>query len=267
MNWMLFPTLILTFLLFGMGSWLWGCSRSLAARAGVLLGAAAFALLGLLVPAYYLRWFDTSCWYYQFRSYPMTELTGAAIGFSAGVFIASTGKFKMFTRPMVLALLAFWIALPYLKPIVLPLYSVGPLQDRWRDGVCLQSTGSTCGPSCAATLLQSFGIHATEAEIARKCFTYSDSTESWYLARELREHGLVAEYVFMPQSSGELPVPSIAGVKIGELGHFVSLIAETNSIYITGDPIVGRREYPKSEIWKKFQFTGLFLKVEQPPKQ
>jgi ABC-type bacteriocin/lantibiotic exporter with double-glycine peptidase domain len=112
-------------------------------------------------------------------------------------------------------------------------------------------------------LLQSFGIHATEAELARQCFTYSGGTESWYLARALREHGLIAEYVFMPQSSRELPVPSIAGVKLGGLGHFVSLIAETDSTYITGDPLVGRREYPKSEIWKKFQFTGLFLKAEK----
>lgn len=44
--------------------------------------------------------------------------------------------------------------------------------DSWdRMGNCLQTTNITCSPACAATLLRSYGIEATEQEMAELCLT------------------------------------------------------------------------------------------------
>jgi hypothetical protein len=55
----------------------------------------------------------------------------------------------------------------------------------WRDGVCLQSTGFTCTPSAAATLLNAYGISATESEMAERCATTRRGTHVLGLARGL----------------------------------------------------------------------------------
>ncbi|BBM83460.1 cysteine peptidase family C39 domain-containing protein [Candidatus Uabimicrobium amorphum] len=38
-----------------------------------------------------------------------------------------------------------------------------------KDGCCMQSTGHTCGPAAAVTLLLHHGISASESEVARMC--------------------------------------------------------------------------------------------------
>lgn len=52
----------------------------------------------------------------------------------------------------------------------------GDIQDRWGDGVCLQSSYGSCGAAAAATLLQLAGINATEAEMAELCLTRPHGT-------------------------------------------------------------------------------------------
>jgi len=49
--------------------------------------------------------------------------------------------------------------------------------DRWTsDGTCLQTTRFTCSAACAATLLRSHGIPATEQEMAELCLTRNGTT-------------------------------------------------------------------------------------------
>jgi hypothetical protein len=48
--------------------------------------------------------------------------------------------------------------------------------DVWRDGICVQTTARTCTPACAATLLRSHGIEATEREMAELCLTREGTT-------------------------------------------------------------------------------------------
>ena len=59
-------------------------------------------------------------------------------------------------------------------------------------------------------------------------------------------------------------MPSIAGVKVGGLGHFIPIIAETATTYVTGDPLVGRQEWPKDTIRQRLAFTGFFMAVTAP---
>lgn len=81
-----------------------------------------------------------------------------------------------------------WVQLSTAKPrrwVVLPLVlaltaisAITPLTghppecgDEWQDGVCIQSGPDTCGPAAAATLLSSYNIPASEAEMAELCLT------------------------------------------------------------------------------------------------
>lgn len=57
--------------------------------------------------------------------------------------------------------------------------------DRWKGGVCLQTTGATCSPAAAATLLGIYGIATTEEEMARLCLTTIDGTSQLGLYRGL----------------------------------------------------------------------------------
>lgn len=62
--------------------------------------------------------------------------------------------------------------------VAAPLWGRAPeCGDRWLDHtICLQTTDSTCSPACAATLLKSYGIAATEQEMAELCLTRRGTT-------------------------------------------------------------------------------------------
>lgn len=62
--------------------------------------------------------------------------------------------------------------------VAAPLWGDAPeCGDQWLDqSICLQTTDRTCSPACAATLLKSHGIPATEQEMAELCLTRRGTT-------------------------------------------------------------------------------------------
>jgi Peptidase C39 family len=58
-------------------------------------------------------------------------------------------------------------------------------KDRWRRGVCLQTTQATCSAASAATLLRVYDIATTEQEMAELCVT-RQGTSWWGLYRGLK---------------------------------------------------------------------------------
>ena len=103
------------------------------------------------------------------------------------------------------------LLVPYLKPMLLP-PKWQQFQDRWSDNVCLQTSESSCGPACAATLLRQLCKTGTEEQVARESFTSRTGTENWYLGRTLRKHGVEVQYTFEPDVGKPWPFPAIAGV-------------------------------------------------------
>ena len=61
-----------------------------------------------------------------------------------------------------------------------------PMDDRWKRGVCLQTSQASCSAAAAATLLKAHGIDANEAEIARLCLTREAGTPTHGLYRGLK---------------------------------------------------------------------------------
>lgn len=266
-NPLLIPTLILALVLFWVGEW-WArrCSNPVTKRCA-LLGGFALSIPGILFALYYLHVFGEATWFYEFRAFPCSELTASGAGLFAGTIMGCLARCPRLVRVIgagsVISLLCLGIALPHLKPILSPV-PTSEFSNHWTQGVCLQSTGSSCGPASTATILKVFGMEVTEAQLAKECFTYSGGTENWFLARALFKRGLKVRYRLEKRFPSDLHLPAIAGVNVG-CGHFIPILSETETTYITGDPLVGRREYPKKAIFEAYRFTGFFMEIRKKP--
>lgn len=209
---------------------------------------------------YYAHLWDEPIWLYQWRSIPGTELLAALGGLLVGwchwhVPFRLKGSLGFISCFFVL-----WLSVPYLKQIISPL-DKNQLKEAWKDGVCMQSTTSTCGPASAATLMKSMGIEVTEKELATDAFTTRSGTENWYLKRAIEKHGVICNYVRREPGSSALLYPAIAGVRLGErAGHFIAILGETPEHYIVGEPMTGRRLLRKDRIDRGgYEFTGFFM--------
>lgn len=259
-NWLGVPALTLALVLFFTGSRLIAKMPHKLERAMLMAGTFILGVPGFLFPLYYFHLFDNMQWFYEFRSIPYTELAASGAGLFAGVLSGLISHHGRLVRPALMIVLCLGIVTPHLKPVIAPI-SDAQFNQRWSNGVSLQSTEASCGPASAATIARSLGLHASEKEIARQSYTYSGGTESWYLARALRKRGLNVHFSILPTPVRTLPAPSIAGVRIHDFGHFIPIIKETEHTYILGDPLVGRAEIAKDKILSEYTFTGFFMIV------
>ena len=61
-----------------------------------------------------------------------------------------------------------------------------PLDDRWKHGVCRQTSQASCSAAAAATLLRAHGITTNESEMAALCLTRPRGTPTVGLYRGLK---------------------------------------------------------------------------------
>ena len=90
-------------------------------------------------------------------------------------------------------------------------------------------------------MLRLYGIDATEREVALECYTYVSGTENWYLARALRKRGLKVVFIFADPPFQALPIPSIAGINMGQAA---------NGVLAPGD-----QQLPTGEFFDSYQFN------------
>lgn len=229
----------------------------------VLSSLPAIAYVG-----YYLHLIDEPITLYRLRAMPGSELLAGLIGLPCGWFFKRLGDHpRRWVRlcTLVIAIAPMLLVIPYAKVVTTPLEREY-LRDRWEDGICLQSTGSTCGPSSAATLLHALGLPGDEATLAAEAHTSASGTEIWYLARALRTRGVEVSFTTTEANPTTLPFPAIAGTRIGGphgTGHFIAILGRDGERYVIGDPMQGRRLMPATDIGTKRWFTGFFLVVEQ----
>jgi hypothetical protein len=240
--------------------------RGIALVAGLLLAlpCASFA-------AYYLHWWDEPILLYRFRALPGSELAAGLSGLLAGWWahlLAHDHRRAVRMATLLLAVFPLLLVIPYLKPLLSPL-DLEHLGDHWQDGICLQTSGSTCGPSCAATLLKAQGRLVSERSMAEAARTTASGTECWYLIRAMRQEGMDVSLITTEANPPRLPWPAIAGTRIGEragVGHFITVLGETAKGYVIGDPLRGRLELAREEIGTTRWFTGFFITVDGPPR-
>lgn len=249
------PATVPTFLLacgwFAAGEYCYPRWPRLSLAVGVLL-----ALPCAMAIFYYTHLLDHAVWYFNLRTAPWIELTFSGVGFLGGTvhrWNDTETRMRRLAVPVVFGLI---VLVPFLKPILHPL-DLAALQDKCVGNVCLQSSGSTCGPASAATLLRGIGMSATERDLAVESYTYPGGTEAWYLARAIRRRGADAEFVF---TDSTLPSPSIAGVHMGG-GHFIAIESATPEAVTYVDPLKGESTVTPAELHARYRFTGFFLQV------
>jgi hypothetical protein len=233
----------------------WALSR----RTSYIL-AITSAFPAVLYAAFYLHFYD-GIWFYNIRSLPLTEYLPSLLGISLGVLSQKISGPKLPTAFVLLALMTGVLAVPYFKPLFRPV-DYAALSNQWDDDICLQSSGSTCGPSCAATMLRLGDKSATERELAQECFSSTTGTENWYLVRALRARGLKVECVQLAEDPPELIFPAVAGVQIGSAGgagHYICILGRIDGRYIIGDPMRRKYRSNREDLRKRYYFTGFFM--------
>lgn len=259
MNWLVFPALVLSLLLFPVGEKSICLCSTRSMKAGLLVLWFVLGIPGFLFPLYYTHWFDRVEWYYAFRAVPFVELTAAGAGLFAGALAALCTPYRF----VCLAILCGGIVIPHIKPVLGRMPPDG-FANQWSGGVCLQSTPSSCGLASAASVFSVLGEFVTERELAEECFTYTGGTENWYLARAFSRRGLDVTVRITSGVPDDLQLPAIAGVRIGTVGHFIAILGETDQVVFLGDPLVGRSETSKNSVSDAYEFTGFFMEVQRP---
>jgi len=237
---------------------------------------AGFALLAtptLLFPAYFLHLAALDVpWYYEWRSHEWTDFVPTSCGL---LFGALAGLMQPRPSPMVEATSARWdwrwvrmsalllllvLLVSFAKPWLFGV-QFSALQERWRDGVCLQSTPSTCGPCSAATALRTLGSDITEKELAVEARSSRTGTLNWLLARAIRKRGFQVDFV-QPASLEEVTAPAVVGVVLpGGAGHFVTWLGKRDGLFLIGDPLEGRLELRQDQLDRRYRFAPFAMQI------
>lgn len=265
LNWLVIPVILLAIIFFWLGKYFE--SKFFLHKKIYFTGLLIFTLLSIpawLYSVYYFHIFDDSIWFYKLRSLYLSELLAAGLGGFIGFFYA-LNKRKIFLSNFFSYLLVLvgltWLLIPYIKPVIFPLHFPAT-KAQWKEGVALQSTASSCGAASTATLLKMLGHTSSEREIARKAYTSATGTENWYLARLIKTKGFQVNYFISATPPDKLYYPAMAGVILdGGVGHFISILGETDTAYIIGDPLVGKLFLDKKHFNRAYHFTGFFMLI------
>jgi hypothetical protein len=206
---------------------------------------------GLSMILYYLQFFKLSVWYVDFRTINFIEGSNSFIGLFFGL-LNPQGLRKY----IYLAVLILFLIVPYIKPVLRPLNI--DKERGWKDNVCLQSTGATCGPSCLATIFRHYNLNKSESEIAKASYSCSTGTEIWYLLRYAKSQGLKYQ-CSIHENIKSIKPPAIVGVNLGSIGHFITYLEKKDSIYIIGDPLDGQSKLTEAYFNKRYKKLDGFV--------
>jgi len=268
MNPLFMPVLAGTLAFFLLGIWLSRKARTKIQKYSLVVFSLIAAVPAFLFAIYYTGILGEAGWFYSFRAWSGTEFFACGAGLLAGLLQTKRGQNQCISKQVSAGFIPFILLLivsaPYLKQIFLrPDWN--SFDNRWSEGVCLQSSESSCGPASAATLLKLTGKSATEKEIAQESFTSRRGTENWYLTRTLWRHGLNVRYAIGQPNQINLPFPSIVGVRLGGkagVGHFIAILGRSGNRYVVGDPLNGREELDGSQLQSRYYFTGFAMAVK-----
>jgi hypothetical protein len=161
------------------------------------------------------------------------------------------------------------------------------------DGICLQTTPSTCTPASAATLLRLHGISATEQEMAELCLTREGTTwQGLYRGLKLKTNGTEWDVEILQCDSEDLLArasqPLLLTVGLPEdtannvrtaaaewgwkpgVGHsVVALQRSPLGRLVVADPApgIGREEWTKDDVQYLFRGTAMRLVKHALPSQ
>jgi predicted double-glycine peptidase len=206
---------------------------------------------------------------------PMFETYGILILALFGIFVALSVrviKKKLHLLLIISAVLAIAVSLPicvlYFGPSIWIRHELKNLQTTFsKDGICIQTTGYTCGPAAAVTVLRRLGIEAQESELAisSKC-ALKNGTTNELLANAIKKlygkKGIdcsIRKFDSIDQLKGICPV--IAALKLSSAAsHYTVVLEVTDDKVIVGDPTGGKKEWSCEYFGKRWFSDGIVIK-------
>ena len=201
------------------------------------------------------------------------EVTGAVIP-AVLLFAIASGKIKRPRDQRAVRLLLLVCGLYFVR---CGLWMVRPAVSdlntaRYEDGICRQSTDYTCVAASLVTLLRTYGIPATETEMARLSYTEvnngaTDSRGVYALQRKLAslpievryERGMTYDRLL------ELGRPCVAPIKWGYFtSHMVPVLEVNEQTVKLGDPLTGPRELSRAEFESEWLRRAMYLVDGRP---
>ena len=206
---------------------------------------------------------------------PMFITFGVSILILFGVFVALSAraiKRKRYFLLLISIVLAFSVLLSfgviYFGPSIWIHYEFKNLKTTFsKDGICIQTTGSTCGPAAAVTVLRHFGIEAQESDLAifSRC-TLQNGTTCEQLASAITKlygkKGIecsISKFDSIDQLKEICPV--IASIMLSPVvGHYTVVLEVTEDRVIIGDPTGGKKEWSYDDFRKRWNSVGIVIK-------
>lgn len=169
----------------------------------------------------------------------------------------------------VFILLGFFVAMAERKSEIFTTFEPSG-ENKWEDGVCIQTSNYTCGPASLATCLKTLGVQAKEEDLAVEANTSKAGTLLAYLARVARHHGLKATF-HAHQNASDAPLPAVASVTLPSgIDHCVAVIVRDGQRFIA-DPLDGLHSM---ESVTDYRWSGMFLSlsaaennIQTPPEE
>ena len=135
------------------------------------------------------------------------------------------------------------------------------------DGVCRQSTGYTCVAASLVTLLRTYGIEATETEMARLSYTEvgggtTDSRAVYALQQKLANLPIETRYEYGMTYDRliELDRPCVLPLQWGYFtSHMVPVLDADDEGVILGDPLSGPRRVTRREFESQWLRRCVYL--------
>ena len=224
--------------------------------------AALLALAATANVAYYAHRFDDLPGYFRYRTWWWADHVPALSGLLVGCSLRLGHRTARLAATAAAALLAIAaIVGPWAKPLFVPLEALDPA-GRWEDGVCRQTTYSTCGPCALTNLLHRHGIATSERELAAEAMTSGTSTELWYLARCAERRGFATSFVM---GDPALQPDAIIGKGSVGTGHFVAITRGPDGTLSIADSVAGASHMTLAQARHLLGTPGMSLLVHDLP--
>ncbi len=174
-------------------------------------------------------------------------------------------------RIMISILMAVIVFAVSVWPFIVPAFErneIARLQTNIdANGICIQTTGFTCGPAAAVTALRKLGLSGEEGKIGILSGTSSATgTPPDMLAEALQNEygrdGLVAECrSFKDISELKQAGLTLAVIKYAFMvDHYVTVLEVTDTEVVVGDPLNGLDRMSHADFQREWRFVGIVLK-------
>jgi len=231
-------------------------------RTALVMAAIVLMIPAVLFTGYYIIHKPDGIWFINFRSVPGSEALSGLVGAMFGIVYAfANNRSRVPYIPLLavsgLAALML-LAAPFVKQMFFRLdYSM--MKDQWKNGICKQSSGTSCIPASCVTVVRMLGGNVTERELATESGTCHSGTEIWYVKRALRRHGYELE-AHVARSLKDMSAPAVLGC--GTSGHVVVLMSKTDSGVEIGDPLGTRKYYTWDALEGSYQPKPIYFVIK-----